>query len=131
MLAVAGGDCGADPGELLRHLQLGRRPALLPSAISRPPPRQRIEALVGDVKAAFRDRLEQLDWMSPATKAEALKKLDTYTIKVGYPDKPRDYSNLVIRRDDLVGNVRRAAAADWAVLRRPQHRAGRQGRLAA
>jgi putative endopeptidase len=52
--------------------------------------------------------------MSPATRQEALKKLDTYTIKVGYPDKPRDYSNLVIRRDDLVGNVRRAAAADWA-----------------
>ena len=61
--------------------------------------------------------------MSPATKAEALKKLDTYTIKVGYPDKSRDYSNVVIRRDDLVGNVRRAAAADWALLRRPQQRA--------
>ena len=65
------------------------------------------------MKAAFRQRLQTLDWMSPATKAEALKKLDTYTIKVGYPDKWRDYSNVVIRRDDLVGNVRRAAAADW------------------
>ena len=52
--------------------------------------------------------------MSPATKKEALRKLDTYTIKVGYPDKWRDYSNVVVRRDDLVGNVRRAAAADWA-----------------
>ncbi|MEO8147736.1 MAG: M13 family metallopeptidase, partial [Bacteroidia bacterium] len=58
-------------------------------------------------------RLEKLDWMGPATKAEALKKLDGYTIKVGYPDNPRDYSLVVIRDDDLVGNVLRAAAADW------------------
>ena len=85
----------------------------MPSAISRAETKARIEALVGDVKAAYRNRIEHLDWMGPATRAEALKKLDTYTIKVGYPDKWRDYSNLVIRRDDLVGNVRRAAAADW------------------
>ena len=53
--------------------------------------------------------------MSAATKAEALKKLDTYTIKVGYPDRPaRDYSKLVILDDDLVGDVKRAAAVDWA-----------------
>ncbi len=66
------------------------------------------------MKAAFRARLELLDWMSPETKAEALKKLGTYTIKLGYPNKTRDYSNLVIRDDDLVGDVRRAAEADWA-----------------
>lgn len=47
--------------------------------------------------------------MSPATKTEALKKLDSYQIKVGYPDHPRDYSTLVIRAQDLVGNVRRTA----------------------
>ena len=39
--------------------------------------------------------------MSPATKAEAIKKLDTYNIKVGYPDHPRDYSNVFIKSDDL------------------------------
>jgi putative endopeptidase len=55
----------------------------------------------------------KLDWMGPATKVEALKKLDTYAIKVGYPSKPRDYSHVTIRRDDLVGNVRRAEAAEW------------------
>ena len=38
----------------------------------------------------------------------------THNIKVGYPDKPRDYSSVEIRDDDLVGNVRRAAVADWA-----------------
>src|SRR5262249_31557846 len=42
-----------------------------------------------------------------------LKKLDTYNIKVGYPDNPRDYSKLVVRDDDLVGDVKRAAEADW------------------
>jgi len=70
--------------------------------------------LIANLTKAFRARIEKLDWMSPATKAEAVKKLDTYQIKVGYPDKPRDYSNIVIRRDDLLGNVRRLAAANWA-----------------
>jgi len=54
-----------------------------------------------------------LDWMGPETKKEALKKLDTYTIKVGYPDHARDYSKLTIRADDLVGNVKRCAQLDW------------------
>ena len=73
-----------------------------------------MSALIADLTAAFRARLVQLDWMSASTKAEALKKLDTFTIKVGYPDTPRDYSSVVIRRDDLLGNVRRAATANWA-----------------
>src|SRR5262249_18353872 len=47
------------------------------------------------------------------TKKEALKKLDTYTIKVGYPDHPRDYSKLVIKGDDLTGNVKRCGQLDW------------------
>jgi putative endopeptidase len=78
-----------------------------------PETKAKMERLVGELLAAYHARLEKVDWMSPATKQEALKKLDTYTVKVGYPDHPRDYSNVVIRRDDLVGDVRRAAAADW------------------
>ncbi len=74
----------------------------------------KIEDLVANLKAAYRVRIQKLDWMSPKTKAEALKKLDTYNIKVGYPDHPRDYSHVAIRDDDLVGDVKRAAAADWA-----------------
>ena len=112
MLAVAGGDCGADPGSCFGTFNWGVG-QLYAERYFPAETKQRIEALVVDVKAAFRHRLEKLDWMSPATRAEALKKLDTYTIKVGYPDKWRDYSNLVIRRDDVIGNVRRAAAADW------------------
>jgi len=111
-LAVGGDDCGANPGSCFGTLDwaVGQLyseryfPASTKAAIT---------SLVGDVKAAFRRRLATLDWMSPATRLEALKKLDTYVIKVGYPDKWRGYSNLMIRRDDLVGNVRRSAAADW------------------
>ena len=79
-----------------------------------PEAKAKIEALVANLKAAYRARIEKLDWMGPETKKEALKKLDTYNIKVGYPDHPRDYSKLVIADDDLVGDVRRAGAADWA-----------------
>jgi putative endopeptidase len=73
----------------------------------------KIEALIQNIKAAMRARLEHLDWMSAATRAEALAKLDTYQIKVGYPDHPRTYQGLTIRADDLIGNVRRSAAWEW------------------
>ncbi|HEY5339297.1 MAG TPA: M13 family metallopeptidase [Rhizomicrobium sp.] len=79
-----------------------------------PEAKAKIEALVHNLLAAYRVRLQNLDWMGAATKAEAIKKLDTYTIKVGYPDHSRDYSKLVITDDDLAGDVRRAGADDWA-----------------
>jgi len=74
----------------------------------------KIEELVANLKAAYRVRLQKLDWMSDATKTQALKKLDTYTIKVGYPDHARDYSHVAMKADDLLGDVRAAGAADWA-----------------
>ncbi|HEY4281657.1 MAG TPA: M13-type metalloendopeptidase [Chthoniobacterales bacterium] len=79
-----------------------------------PDAKAKIEDLVTNLKAAYRARLEKLDWMGDETKKEALRKLDSYTIKVGYPDHPRDYSTLVIKRDDLTGNVKRCAQFDWA-----------------
>jgi putative endopeptidase len=78
-----------------------------------PEAKEKIQSLVTNLKDAYRARIEKLDWMGADTKKEALKKLDTYTIKVGYPDHQRDYSKLVIRGDDLVGNVKRCAVADW------------------
>jgi putative endopeptidase len=78
-----------------------------------PEAKAKIEDLVAHLKAAMRARIAALNWMGPATKSEALKKLDTYKIKVGYPDDARDYSKVEIRDDDLVGNVLRAAKADW------------------
>ena len=114
IVAVGGGDCGADPQSCFGTIAWAAGD-LYAARYFPPATKAKVTALVANLKAAFHDRIEKLDWMGPATKAEALKKLDTYTIKVGYPDKPqRDYSGLSIRRDDLLGNVRRAAAMDWA-----------------
>ena len=112
--AVSGGDYGAGD-HFDRFGNLGWAVGELYTGRYFPPAaKAQIETLVTCVKAAYRTRIEHLDWMGAATKAEALRKLDTYIIKVGYPDKPRDYSQVVIRDDDLVGNVHRAAQADWA-----------------
>ena len=70
-------------------------------------------ALVGDLKTAFGARIQTLDWMSPATKAEGMKKLAAFTVKIGYPDKWRDYSALTVRSDDLYGDVQRATKFNW------------------
>jgi putative endopeptidase len=110
--AVGGGDCTGDRVDCFGNMGFGVG-QLYTAQYFPPAAKAKIEALVANVKAAMRARLERLDWMGPATKTEALKKLDTYQIKVGYPDHPRDYSRLVIRADDLVGNVRRTGEADW------------------
>ena len=111
--AVSGGDYGAgDRADTFGNL--GWAVGQLYTAKYFPPQsKAKIEELVANLKAAYHARIEKLDWMSAPTKGEALKKLDTYTIKVGYPDHRRDYSNVVVRDDDLIGNVARAAAADW------------------
>jgi predicted metalloendopeptidase len=70
----------------------------------------RANAMVSDLITACRNRIPNLTWMSPATKEKALAKLAALTIGVGYPDKWIDYSTLDVRRDDAVGNMRRAEA---------------------
>ncbi len=75
-----------------------------------PDAKARMNALVENLKAVFHDRLEKVPWMSAETRAKALAKFDRFTQKIGYPDKFRDYASVVIRRDDYLGNVRRAEA---------------------
>lgn len=70
--------------------------------------RQQAELLVQNLLEAFRQDIDTLDWMSPETRVEALRKLARVSIKIGYPDQWRDYSALLFRDDDLVGNVMRA-----------------------
>ncbi len=111
--AVSGGDCyGDDRIDCFGNIGFGVGQVYVARYFP-PSAKAKIQDLVANLKAAMRVRLENLDWMTAATKAEALKKLDTYQIKVGYPDHPRDFSGLVLRSDDLVGDVRRAEAWDW------------------
>ena len=69
-----------------------------------------VEDLVGRVKAEFRGRIETNTWLSPATRGQALEKLDKVVIKVGYPSAWIDYSSVDIRRDDYFGNATRLNA---------------------
>ena len=110
--SVAGGDCNGDRVDCFGNMGFGVG-QIYTAKYFPPAAKAKIEALVANVKAAMRARLERLDWMTPSTKVEALKKLDTYQIKVGYPDHPRDFSGLAIRSDDLIGDVKRAGAWDW------------------
>ena len=71
------------------------------------------DALVKNLIDAMGDRLRKLEWMAPETKQKALAKLASFTPKIGYPDKWRDYGALQTRRDDLVGNVARANEFDF------------------
>ncbi|MGZ5200766.1 MAG: M13 family metallopeptidase, partial [Telluria sp.] len=75
-----------------------------------PPERKaRMEELVKNLLAAYKDSIEHLDWMTADTRAQALDKLAKFTPHIGYPSKWRDYSKLTIKQDDLVGNVMRAS----------------------
>ena len=66
------------------------------------------QLLTQQIEASMQHEIENLDWMSPATKAEALRKLHAIRNKIGYPEKWRDYSALEVKRDDYFGNVQRA-----------------------
>lgn len=77
-----------------------------------PAAKERMDELVQYLIEAYRESIKNLDWMTDETKKKALIKLDKFTPKIGFPDKWKDYSSLVIKRDDLVGNVRRANALE-------------------
>lgn len=78
-----------------------------------PEAKAKMDKMVANVIQAYRVAFEKNEWMSPETKQKALKKLSTFRPKIGYPNKWRDYSALEIRRDDLIGNIRRANAFEW------------------
>jgi endothelin-converting enzyme/putative endopeptidase len=72
--------------------------------------KQRVETLVGNLMAAFAQKIETLEWMSDETKARAREKLAKFSVKIGYPDEWRDYSSLEVEPGDLLGNIMRARA---------------------
>lgn len=79
------------------------------------PPKSKaeVQAMVGKLIDAFRVRIDRLDWMAPATKAEAKRKLDTLKVGVGYPDHWIDYSALKVVAGDALGNQQRAELFEY------------------
>jgi predicted metalloendopeptidase len=91
-------------GEMLGKLYVDRH--------FKPEAKARMEQLVQNLREAFRDGIDQLEWMTPETKKQAQEKLAKFRPKIGYPNKWRDYSRVQIVKDDLVGNVARAFIAE-------------------
>jgi putative endopeptidase len=91
----------ASVGELLGKLYVGRH--FTPDA------KARMDVLVENLRAAFREGIDGLEWMGPETRKEAHVKLAAFRPKIGYPAKWRDYSTIEIRNDDLLGNLIRSS----------------------
>lgn len=75
-----------------------------------PEAKERMDALVANLLRAFSAAIDELEWMTPATKEKAHAKLAAFTTKIGYPERWRDWSKLRVERDDLIGNQQRAIA---------------------
>jgi putative endopeptidase len=102
-------------GVVLLDSQIGEALGQLYVAAYFPPQDKAImQAMVGDILAAMKVRLQNVDWMAAQTKAKALEKLASFNVKLAYPDHWRDYSGLRLTDDDLYGDVERASAFEWA-----------------
>jgi putative endopeptidase len=77
-----------------------------------PEVKARLDEMIRNIKVVFRDRLKELEWMTPATRERALAKFARFESQIGYPEKWKDYSAVEVQRDDYFGNVRRAAIAN-------------------
>jgi putative endopeptidase len=78
-----------------------------------PQAKAQVEAMVANLIAAFRKRIEALSWMNASTKVEAEAKLSTLYVGVGYPETWHDYSNFEVKPDDIFGNLWRGDLADY------------------
>ena len=78
-----------------------------------PEAKERAQVLVDNVRNALKTRIENLDWMSDATKQQAIAKWNTFLPKIGYPDKWRDWSGLNVNGDSYYGNVMAASKFNY------------------
>src|SRR5271166_3327998 len=78
-----------------------------------PEAKAQAEAMVANIIAAFRKRIEALPWMDPSTKAEAQAKLTTLYVGIGYPETWIDYSAYEVKRDDIFGNMWRGSLFEY------------------
>ncbi len=81
-----------------------------------PEAKERMLNLVNNLKTALSERINQLEWMSEVTKVKAQEKLGTFIIKIGYPDKWKDYSTLEIKADSYWQNIVRASEFAYAEM---------------
>jgi putative endopeptidase len=92
-----------------------------------PEAKKRADAMVANIIAAMRESLEESDWMTPATKAKAIEKIKNFQVKIGYPDKWKDYSSIKIDRGDYFDDVfaarRFQTLDDWSTIGKPVDRA--------
>ena len=75
--------------------------------------RQQMAELIANLRAAFTERLQRLEWMDEPTRAQALAKLEAFDPRIGGPERFIDYSAMRVDRADLVGNMLRAQQFDW------------------
>ncbi len=78
-----------------------------------PEAKARMSTLVNNLLGSFGDSIEALSWMGPETKAKARAKLATYVVKIGYPEKWRNYGALQVKPGDALGNGERAGRFEW------------------
>ena len=81
-----------------------------------PEAKERMVNLVKNLQTALKERILAQEWMSDTTKAKAIEKLNAFYVKVGYPDKWRDYSGLEIKNDSYWENVKRASEFGWKLM---------------
>ena len=96
-LAISGRTGGEPLGETLGELFVSK--AFSPLA------QQRAKAMVEDIRAAMKLRIQALEWMSPATKLQAVQKLEAMTPKIGGPDRWKSYDGLQLQPGDYMGNL--------------------------
>ncbi|WP_183565348.1 M13 family metallopeptidase [Mucilaginibacter sp. SP1R1] len=81
-----------------------------------PDAKQRMLTLVNNLQSVYKQRIEKLDWMSPETKTKALAKLEAFTKKIGYPDKWKNYDDVVISKDAYYANQQSIARHRYSVM---------------
>lgn len=79
----------------------------------KPEAKARMDVMIENLRAAFKEAINELEWMSAETKVEAQAKLAKFNTKIGYPDIWRDYDCLTIDANDLIGNLRRSSECEY------------------
>lgn len=91
-----------------------------------PEAKQRAQVMVTNILSAMHDTIKGVDWMSPATKQKALEKMATFQVKIGYPDKWKDYSSVKIDREHyfegFIAGSRFEVADNWTQIGKPVNR---------